>query len=502
VDLNVAFRVAATAQIGGGHVARCLTLADAFAQRGAACSFFVNGAAARAVPLLARTRHAVVTADTTEDLLRAATRAGNVKFDWMVVDDYRLSAPDEAAFRRVAKKIFVVDDLADRPHDCDVLLDSTLGRTSETYAGLVPRNAKVLAGAQFAPLRSEFFAARPRTLIRRQATKVPSRLLVSFGLVDPEGVTGEAVEALLSAFPDLAIDAVLAPRAASLGQVEKLARTHKNLRLHVDPPSMAALMSDADLALGAGGSTAFERACLALPTVAIVLASNQTALAGNFAAAGAQVAIPKDGAVWRRTVEALRALIRDHAVWEDMCLKASRICDGLGARRAALIAISERTRAGGNVSLRPACWDDVDRLFEWQSAPGARTYSSDPSPPKRPQHEAWLKGKLANPNCVLTIVEFDGDPVGVLRFDRRLNGSFMVSILISTSYHGAGIGLAAMRAGAVLLSGHTLWAVIDDRNAASIRMFANAGFEPCGEGKYMLVNGAPSDSYQPQSASA
>jgi UDP-2,4-diacetamido-2,4,6-trideoxy-beta-L-altropyranose hydrolase len=109
------------------------------------------------------------------------------KFDWLIVDDYALAALHETPWRAVAKKILALDDLADRPHDCDLLVDSTPSRASGDYLGLVPAQARLLLGSSYAPLRAEFSLNRHIALERRKQTSKLQRLLVSFGLVDPGG---------------------------------------------------------------------------------------------------------------------------------------------------------------------------------------------------------------------------------------------------------------------------------------------------------------------------
>lgn len=145
------------------------------------------------------------------------------------------------------------------------------------------------------------------------------------------------------------------------------------------------------------------------------------------------------------------------------------------------------TPTDDSIVLRPALWSDVGLMFLWQTEPGARRYSSNPEPPTREGHEAWLKGKLANPGCIMKIVECGGEPAGVLRFDQRLDASLVVSILISSAYQGQGVGLAALKAGILAVPGRTLWAIIDERNMASVKMFSKAGFIRQGADQYRFT---------------
>ena len=473
MSLHVALRVAASPAIGGGHVVRSLAVANALRAAGAACTFFVNEEAVTAAPLLIHSGHRLVAAPQDTDAAVALARAQG-HFDWLLVDDYALAAPQETPWRAVARNILIVDDLANRLHDCDLLLDSTPSRVAEDYAGLVPPAARLRLGSSYAPLRSEFALKRPAALARRAATAKPQRLLVSFGLVDPDGITAEAVRAIAAAYPDLAMDVVLGPLSQSRAKIEALG--HSKVTLHIDPPSMSELMVTSDIALGAGGSTAWERACLALPSIALVLAANQRALALDLEKRGALRAIEKGDDLWRQVIAAVGRLCDDVALWRAMSLQAALACDGLGAQRLSAELNPPLSKSGLAVQLRPASPLDTDRIFQWQTAPGARAYSSNPQPPSRDGHESWMARKLADPGCVFSIIEEGGAPAGVLRMDQRLDGSYMISVLVADAARGRGVGLAALQAGAKLMYGHTLWAKIDDRNAVSLRMFAKAGF--------------------------
>jgi len=252
-------------------------------------------------------------------------------------------------------------------------------------------------------------------------------------------------------------------------------KARPNITLHCDPRSMSDLMIAADMAVGAGGSTAWERATLGLPSVVLVLADNQRALAQGLAEKGA-LSVVQQKEDWPSVIAALKKLLQDREAWQTMSRQAALVCDGRGTNRLALEMNPPLSRRGLPVRLRPATAADSDRIFQWQNAPGAREFSSNPKPPARDEHEAWMARKLAEPRCVFNIVTEDDIPAGVLRLDQRLDGSFMTSILVADEVRSQGIAGAALRAGARLMQGADLWARIDPRNIASLRSFAGAGF--------------------------
>lgn len=326
--------------VGGGHVMRGLTLAQALEAQGAACVFLAKPAA-RAVleafgPGMARIDLDEV---ATSGLVEAA--ADNARtFDAVVIDHYGLSAPEH---RRIAggKPTLVIDDLADRPLFADLVLDSGPARQAADYHGLIAEDAALLLGPDNAPVRPAFAALRQAALARRASGPPVRRILVSLGLTDVGGVTGRVVELILPrlAVPgagDLVLDVVLGGGAASLPGLRALAEAEPRLALHVDAQHMPRLTLEADLAVGAGGSTSWERCVLALPTLLLVLADNQRAAAQALAEAEAvlalEVAAPDFEAAF---TESLNRLLADPQLRDRLSAASALVCDGRGAARVA-----------------------------------------------------------------------------------------------------------------------------------------------------------------------
>ncbi|HVY33314.1 MAG TPA: UDP-2,4-diacetamido-2,4,6-trideoxy-beta-L-altropyranose hydrolase [Caulobacteraceae bacterium] len=316
--------------VGGGHVMRCLTLARALAERGAACAFvappMVRGLIETFGPGAIET---LDTPDATVEQVRALANA--YRPDWLVIDHYRLTLADERALRAPGRRLMVMDDLADRPRDCDLLLDPGYGRVAEDYRGLVPEGAQVLAGPSYALVRPEFAAARPQALAARQGSV--RRVLLSLGLTDVGGITCRVVQALLPTLGDVQLDIALGSAAPSLEALA--AMTDPHLTLHVDAPDMARLMCEADIAIGAGGSSTWERACLGLPAVTVILAENQRDLALRMQADGLTVAVEAEDSLEAALIQAFARLEGNDALRAAMSARLGVLCDGLGAQRTA-----------------------------------------------------------------------------------------------------------------------------------------------------------------------
>lgn len=342
---SIAIRADASPEIGGGHVMRCLTLAHELARRGADVTFLVRPPTLETVPALVASGYPVVDVDDDPQSWCTAISARwpDGGADWVIVDSYRIGATEETALRTAARRVMVIDDLANRPHDCDLLLDQNLGRAASDYDGLVPPGATVLAGPRYALLRPEFAAARPAALARRAAAfaaREPVRcILVSLGLTDIGGITAEATQAVLEATSALAeppaIDVVVGAHAPSLPTLKAIAAGQPQMTVHidVDGPQMASLMAAADLAVGASGSSSWERCCLGLPTLMLVLADNQRAVAAELARLGAAVVLDHaDLPQLLETGAGARLWITDRcAERSEMSQRASTIADGGGA---------------------------------------------------------------------------------------------------------------------------------------------------------------------------
>ncbi|WP_043743344.1 UDP-2,4-diacetamido-2,4,6-trideoxy-beta-L-altropyranose hydrolase [Paramagnetospirillum magneticum] len=307
VTPTICFRADASAAMGIGHVMRCLTLADELTRRGAACLFVSAAGTAELVPSLP---YPVVTPD------RLPFGAALV-----VIDHYGIDAAEEARIRSMSRAVMVIDDLPTRRHHSDLLLDQTFGRSAGEYRELVPHNSLVLAGSDYALLRPQFAAARPAALARRDGSL--RRLLVSLGGTDPDNVTGAVLRAVAGS--GLAIDVIMGVRAPHLDAVKAQAAAMARVTVHVGVPDMAGLMAGADLAIGAGGTSTWERCCLGLPTLMLVIADNQRDVARLVGASGAARLIAVD--------DLPAALALSAAELGAMSAAAAKLCDGRGAAR-------------------------------------------------------------------------------------------------------------------------------------------------------------------------
>ena len=203
-------------------------------------------------------------------------------FDWIIVDHYGLDHHWQTAARRWAPRIAAVDDLATRTYSVDLLLNQNLSGTPQAYASLVAPDCQTLLGPRFAMLRDEFCC--PAIPIKPQA----KRVLVNFGGFDAAMQTHHAMLALAD-LHDLEVDFVAGADNPAWTQMQALAASRPNWRLHRFVSDFYRLMTEADLFVGAGGGTSWERAAMGLPTICIAVSNNQQANGEIMATSGSHV---------------------------------------------------------------------------------------------------------------------------------------------------------------------------------------------------------------------
>lgn len=291
--MNVVFRVDASAQVGTGHLMRCLTLAALLRTSRASISFVCRELPPDLTALVSgqyplRTLPADPFIAEQDAMQSALLMADGDHPDWLVIDGYNFNLAWETIVRPHVKRIFVIDDLADRRHDCDLLLDQNLcSNYQKRYDDLVPSYARKLLGPRYALLRPEFYEEHSRLRVRDGQVR---NILIAFGGSDPNDETTKALEAmLLLDRPDIHLDVVCGPANPHAGAVRRRCKLLPNAHFHQNAANMAELIASADLAIGAGGTSTWERCLLGLSALALVLAENQRPVCEAMEAAGALI---------------------------------------------------------------------------------------------------------------------------------------------------------------------------------------------------------------------
>jgi UDP-2,4-diacetamido-2,4,6-trideoxy-beta-L-altropyranose hydrolase len=331
---------------------RCLTLADALRQSGVQIRFVSRGLPAylsdmltvrglEFAPLGSATAEEPLDdlahsnwlgTSQSQDARDTAEALADRKWDWLVVDHYALDVRWESAMRSTAGQIMAIDDLADRKHDCDVLLDQNYYRDMQTrYDGKVPDHCRLLLGPRYALLREEFRKLHGQV---RPRTGEVKRILVFFGGVDADNYTGLAIRALSGLdIKDIDVNVVIGAQHPCRSEIEQVC-VIQGYACYVQTTRMAELMAEADLAIGAGGSASWERCCLGLPALLTAFADNQINISIDLASIGACTFVGAKGAVNEQSLQSaiICALKNPDRQWE-ISKTAYLLADGLGVDR-------------------------------------------------------------------------------------------------------------------------------------------------------------------------
>jgi len=356
----VTFRVDASLKSGAGHVMRCLTLADVLRENGAVCRFVCRAHPGNLIAFVQQRGYDVVTLPRAPDRPAAEPTAGTYAEwlgatwqddasqtlaalaaagtqDWLVVDHYALDERWERAVRASVRRVLIIDDLANRRHDADVLLDQTFGRDANDYQGLTNPACELRCGIEHVLLRAEFDHWRQPSLARRESSRL-GRMVVSLGGVDKDNISSEILLALdrCELPADVEICVVLGESAPWIAEMRQLVRRlASNVELRVAVSNMAELLAGCDLAVGAAGTSAWERCCLGVPTLMLVLADNQREIAARLAATGAAQLLVSGPGLQDQLVGAVTALQSDLTRLLTMSHKAAALVPRSGASRLA-----------------------------------------------------------------------------------------------------------------------------------------------------------------------
>ena len=503
-------RADASLQIGSGHIMRCLTLAHELSRRGHEVRFICRALPGHLGETIERAGFGLVLLPVPpqagrlpESEAKAATcvQLAHAHWlpvsqvqdaadcvppirafapDWIICDHYALSAEWELAAKAAAGcRLMAIDDLADRPHAADLLLDQNLGHSPADYAGLVPPTCRLLTGTRYALLREEFAAWREASLQRRaaQADKgYLKHILVNLGGVDKDNYTLAVLQALSGSLPAACrVTVVMGKTAPHTAAVQAFADgAPYPCRVLVGANNMAELMAEADLAIGAAGSTSWERCCLGLPTMMLVLAENQRGIAETLQQAG--VASVADMADLPASLASL--LAETPALRAEQSRRAAALCDGRGVLR-----VANNLADFAPAVLRPAAPADCRRLFEWRNHPEIRHFMFDSGEIAWDGHQAWFARQLANPGFTMLLYEAGGTVQGYASFKHLGGGRCEWGFYLAPDCprgqgHGGTLGQLALQYAFCRLNMHEVRGQVLPHNAASLALHRRLGFRP------------------------
>ncbi len=481
--------------MGIGHLSRCLTLAETLRTRGVQSQFIcrphaghlmsrIEGEGLRvtalrapppSIPNVADDYAAWLGVTQDEDAAETSAALAGEEPEWIVSDHYALDTRWETQLRAHTRHLMAIDDLANRTHACDVLLDQNFyAAADERYAGLVPAGCRLMTGPRYALLRPEYAQHRCSHPPLRDSLR---RVFIFFGGSDPHNLSGAALEALSRpSLRHLMVDVVAGVNNPHRRQLERQASERPNTTLHGPLTHLAGLLSHADLAIGAAGTTTWERMCLGVPSLVVCIAENQRSGAEALAREGMilYLGTERDAGV----ANFAAAIDRVVSGVEDLSTQALRgwlAVDGLGTMRVAESLDPTDTQV---LRLRNAQPDDAGLFFGWANDPQVRRQSLNTGIIPWPAHRQWFAAKIVDERSRLYVLEARSLPVGQIRFDIEA-GEVRIDYSLDAQFRGRGwarilVGLGLSRMAA--LGRMVFRAEVKKTNKASAAVFRRLGF--------------------------
>lgn len=400
--MKIVFRVDASFEIGSGHVMRCITLAEALRQQGAECIFICRqhsgnliptieqrGFKAFSLPLAEGATATIIPSSESkidhelwlgvsqqQDARDCETILRSLRPDWLIVDHYSLDISWESALRPFYDRLMVIDDLADRKHLCDLLLDQNVGDgLYDTYRNIVNDCCVVLIGPRFAILRPEFIRS-VQSLNRSRDRVLVTKIVLMFGGSDRDSDTLQVIKVIEEMQPvGIKVDVILGPLNCNIIDVRNYCESRPMFNVLVTPPNVADLLAAADLCIGSGGGATYERLFLRLPSILKPIAKNQISPMSYMASIG----LIETYEVVSELKEKLRGALTAGAKIPPDC-----VSDGVPAVVSQLLT--------GSVTLGPPTMWDVRRTFKWLQDKELRdTFLIREKPERKTHIEYWRR---------------------------------------------------------------------------------------------------------------
>ncbi|HLW85843.1 MAG TPA: UDP-2,4-diacetamido-2,4,6-trideoxy-beta-L-altropyranose hydrolase [Candidatus Sulfotelmatobacter sp.] len=481
-------RADANIATGTGHVMRCLALAQAWQDAGGQAIFAMAGTTPAVTRRLQSESCDVVSVvapvGSREDSAQVVALARERGAGWVVVDGYQFGSDYQQVLKASGLNVAFVDDYGHATrYSADLVVNQNVCADENLYQNREPYT-RLFLGARYSMLRREFGAWRAW---QREVPPVARKLLVTMGGSDPENVTGVVLEALRAGqsagkFGDLETTVVVGGSGTIFESLEpQTAGAGGRIKIERDTSKMAQLMADSDVAISAAGSTCWELCLLALPSILLDVAANQTPVARELNRRECAIHLGSSREVSAgKIADQLEKLVQGQDLRRLLARNSRSLVDGNGARRVASIL------GGGGVFLRRATGGDSRLLWEWANDPAVRSAAFSSSPISWETHEAWFAEKLRQEGCLMLIAEDgEGSAVGQIRFDTRADGDCEVDVSVAPARRGQGLAATLIRRGAETVLGERtclrIHAFVKPENRASRCAFESAGFRSQGE---------------------
>lgn len=510
--MRIAIRVDSSESIGTGHVYRCSGLAKSLTNHGHECIFYCKSHPGNISGLLISAGYQVKFLSLEENDENISDKNGVAHQAWLggsqehdvrmfldaignetkpnlvIVDHYALSDKwERLVFEQLGCLLVVVDDLCDRKHYCNFLIDQTFMRNSRDYDGLINESALAITGTSYALIRDEFRFLRPAAITRRIENLSPKKLLITMGGIDEFNYSKKILtfldeNAYITIFSITLVVGVKCPHIKEL----KAYSAELGVNFIVNASDMANLMLQNDIAIGALGGTTWERCVLGLPALNVVVAENQKNIADQLEIAG-HITIDARTMTSQEFKSKLNTVI-DNAY--ALSKSSFAICNGRGLSIVTDIITPNFNKKSEAVLLRKASQKDVFFIYELQKIPEIRKFSNNPQVPLWEDHCKWMKAKLSEKSTWFYIIVVANKDIGSIRLDKKnhpkTGDCYEISLFTHPDAQGMGNAKIAVRQLKLLHQDKKLLATVLPGNLSSHSLFESMGFKKIAETLYLF----------------
>jgi UDP-2,4-diacetamido-2,4,6-trideoxy-beta-L-altropyranose hydrolase len=478
--MHLYIRADADSKMGTGHIMRCIALAQTWQDRGGEVTFIshcdseflkqrINDEGISLIPI---DRICPDPSDIKTTLSILKNDITDQK-TWLVTDGYHFNPEYQKAIQDEGISLLVIDDMNHLPHyHADIILNQNINALDLKYH--CDKDITLLLGTSYVLLRREFLKYRD---FKRQVPDRAKNILVTLGGADPENVTLNVIEALkLLNEPDIAVKIIIGPANPHQDILHQaIASARFEAELLVNPYNMPELMAWADLAISAAGSTCWELMFMALPSIILVLAENQSAIARYLMDRKTVVNLGWMSECTREHINyACKSLMRDNVFRKHLSAQSSMLISGQGPS----LVVESIQR--GSLNLRDVTDLDRELIWHWANDEETRKASYSQAHISLDEHIRWFDSVRIQKNHRFYIAN-DGCkmPVGQIRF--AIDGKeAVVSFSIARESRGHGYGMVILIKAAKKLFNKTdieqISAYVKSENEASSRVFQKAGF--------------------------
>lgn len=472
---RVAVRIEANYEIGMGHMVRCLAITNSLSKYKYDVFYFISSGSKLIKGILEDNTVKVVILPVYEnenedaDWILNYCSENKIYFNFFISDNYNLSLNWEKKIARISDSVVAIDDLANRQHAVNYLIDTGLGRMSQDYLNLCVEPVTMLLGEQYSILRYEFYLLKKRSFEKRLKTKFIESLLISFGATDPSNDTLKTLKLIESIGFKGTVNVLTTKLNENLPELEAQALNNNRIVMHIDSQSVSEVIHDSDLAIGSLGGSAIERISLGLPSICILTENNQKFNARQLSEKKVIKLIELN--LIERTLKAcLKASFMDE--WSEISRNCFSLYDGFGIHRILNQVFSNTQKIELVEMTKEHCLD----LFNLQIERGSRKYSRSEIPPTWDEHVEWFYQALKNEQRRMWIIKCYGQNCGYIRLDDIGSEMEEVSILISARFRRLGLALSAIKSVVKKSKYSKIIATVHKNNLASKNLFMETGF--------------------------